>query len=91
MNSAKIIDEATKIVIFSGEGDTGTFEIFNGKRTVKAVKSRITRERCGGDRWVKLFVSADDPKLHDDTYFEYDLAREEIGVFRTIEDSFIRQ
>jgi len=40
------------IHIVSGEGEIGTRKIYRGKRTLRAIKMRITRERCGGDRWA---------------------------------------
>jgi hypothetical protein len=43
-----------RIFIVSGEGDGGTYhrELYTGKRTQRAIKARLTRERCGGDRWA---------------------------------------
>ena len=44
---------ADTIEIVSGEGSgTGTSETYAGKRTVRAIRSRLTRERCKGDRWA---------------------------------------
>lgn len=45
------IENIKKIQIVSGEGEQGKVETYNGKRTVRALKSRITKECCGGDRW----------------------------------------
>lgn len=42
-----------KIAIVSGEGEIGHAELYNGKKTARALKSRLTRERCNGDRWAK--------------------------------------
>jgi len=49
--------EANEIRIVSGEGAVGASEIYSGKRTIRAIKMRLTKERCGGDRWAnaKLF------------------------------------
>ena len=47
-----IIDNENPIQIISGEGTLGTRELFKGKRTARAIKCRLTRERCGGDRWA---------------------------------------
>ena len=47
------------MVIFSGEGDTGTFERYYGARTAKAIRSKLSRERCGGDRWASAWISAE--------------------------------
>ena len=46
------------IVIFSGEGERGTVELYTGVRSIRAIKSRLTRERCGGDRWARAFIFA---------------------------------
>jgi hypothetical protein len=42
-----------KITIFSGGGERGTRELYTGKHTDRALKSRLTKERCSGDRWAK--------------------------------------
>lgn len=52
---AKIV-ETNEIRIVSGEGEVGTSEIYNGKRTMRAIKMRLTKERCGGDRWATAKV-----------------------------------
>jgi len=44
--------ETNEIRIVSGEGEVGTSEIYNGKRTIRAIKMRLSKERCGGDRWA---------------------------------------
>lgn len=44
------------IRIISGEGEIGTAEAYNGKRTMRAIKTRLTRERAGGDRWARAEV-----------------------------------
>ncbi len=44
------------IYISSGEGELGMYEEYTGKRTVRAIKARLTRERCGGDRWARVSV-----------------------------------
>ena len=41
------------IYIVSGEGEIGSAEVYTGKLTVRALKSRLTRERCSGDRWAR--------------------------------------
>jgi len=47
------------IYIISGEGEQGTREVYKGKRTVRALKSRMTRERQGGDRWVRIEIEGE--------------------------------
>lgn len=49
----KILKSNYEIRIVSGEGEEGTDEIYEGKRTLRALKSRLTKERCDGDRWAK--------------------------------------
>ena len=44
------------IHITSGEGELGTTEIYTGKRTERAIKLRLARERCGGDRWARAEI-----------------------------------
>jgi len=41
------------IYITSGEGERGMCEEYTGERTRRALKARLTRERCHGDRWAK--------------------------------------
>lgn len=48
--------EANEIRIVSGEGEVGTSEIYNGERTIRAIKMRLTNERCGGNRWANAKV-----------------------------------
>ena len=48
--------EANEIRIVSGEGAVGASEIYSGKRTIRAIKMRLTKERCGGDRWANANV-----------------------------------
>jgi hypothetical protein len=48
------LTEYADIYIVSGEGEgRGHVEKYNGKRTMRAIKSRLTRERCSGDRWAR--------------------------------------
>ena len=51
-----ITDETKKIVILSGEGEIGTYEEYDGNRTVRAIKTRLKEERCDGDRWARVFI-----------------------------------
>jgi hypothetical protein len=45
------IEEEIRIV--SGECELGTVEAYEGKRTYRAIKLRLARERCRGERWAK--------------------------------------
>ena len=45
------------IRIVSGEGTgEGIVEPYTGKRTIRAIKTKLTKERCNGDRWAKALV-----------------------------------
>lgn len=35
-----------------GEGELGTWEPYTGAKTELAIKSRLKKERCNGDRWA---------------------------------------
>lgn len=63
--------EVEKIVILSGEGEIGTFELYTGKRTERALKTKLKEESCDGDRWVRVFCSAGEDYALD-SYFEID-------------------
>jgi len=52
MTTVTKLIETNEIRIVSGEGEVGTTEIYNGKRSLRAIKMRLTKERCGGDRWA---------------------------------------
>ncbi len=49
-----IIATGKPLEIVSGEGENGMVEIYTGVKTVRAIKARLTRERCGGDRWARV-------------------------------------
>jgi len=51
-----LITGAARIDIVSGEGEIGTVERFVGARTIRALKARLTRARCGGDRWARAEI-----------------------------------
>jgi len=54
MNQLLITDkDKGKITILSGEGECGTREAYTGKHTTRALKLRLAKERCHGDRWAK--------------------------------------
>lgn len=56
MHDVTKLIETNEIRIVSGEGEVGTIDGYNGKRTLRAIKMRLTKERCGGDRWAKAKV-----------------------------------
>lgn len=43
-----------KYYVVSGEGENGTRELYTGKLTVRAIKARLKKEECGGDRWARI-------------------------------------
>lgn len=45
-----------KIYISSGEGEVGRVVAYTGTLTVRALKSRLTREEAGGDRWARVLL-----------------------------------
>ncbi len=49
-----IIATGKPLEIVSGEGENGMVEEYTGAKTVRAIKARLTRERCGGDRWARV-------------------------------------
>jgi hypothetical protein len=43
-----------QIIIVSGEGEgTEDEELYHGKGSFRALKMRLKKESCGGDRWAK--------------------------------------
>ncbi len=51
--SIQSVIETANIRIVSGEGEQGTIEPYTGDRTAQAIKLRLEKERCGGDRWAR--------------------------------------
>lgn len=53
-----VIDYASendiKLEIVSGEGENGNVEEYDGKPSSAAIMRRLSRERCGGDRWALI-------------------------------------
>ena len=51
------MNDLTRVVIISGEGtEPGTIEPHTGVPTLRAIRARLTRERCGGDRWAQAIA-----------------------------------
>lgn len=45
------------IIIISGEGDgEGSMEHYKGRRTARALRCKLTRERSRGDRWAHAWI-----------------------------------
>ena len=66
-----------EIVIFSGEGIVGKIAKYKGKLTLKALKNRLTRERCGGDRWAHAWFKQHPLDPYCKIYSKYDFDRHE--------------
>lgn len=75
----KEIDFKQPIAIISGEGTYGTVELYKGKKTVQALKARLTRERCHGDRWATAIVFVG--MNNDFGAFGYDVNRDCLTTF----------
>jgi hypothetical protein len=57
-----------KMYIVSGEGiGAGMRQEYTGKMTRRAMRARLTREKCGGDRWA-FFVAADGRRVFPEQY-----------------------
>ena len=48
-----------RIFIDSGEVENFHREIYTGKRSQRAIKARLTRERCNGQRWARAMMCMD--------------------------------
>lgn len=59
------------IRIVSGEGETTTVETYTGALTRRAIKSKLTRERCHGDRWARAEVYSHTNE-YGHVYVDYD-------------------
>lgn len=57
MGNVNKLIEVNEIIIFSGEGEVLTPEKYSGKRTIRAIKMRLKKERCNGERnaYAKVF------------------------------------
>lgn len=81
------------MLIMSGEGTgAGTIERYYGARTERAIRSRLSRERCHGDRWAEAWI--EEPE-HDDgsgntVYGKLGKGLDEIVDMRSIPASVIR-
>ena len=51
-----LIATSRRIVILAGEGEVLNRHEYTGKRTLRAIKMALTKERCGGDRIVKCLI-----------------------------------
>ena len=49
-----------RLDVVSGEGEQGRAVAYTGSGRLSALKARLTRERCGGDRWARYVARLDD-------------------------------
>ena len=75
MTTEKICETEKKMIICAGEGEgEGTCTVYRGKDSPRAIKSRLTKEYCGGTRWACMYryshVSQDNE--NEFVYYEID-------------------
>ena len=75
-------------IIFSGEGDYGSYRRHTGVPSIRAINMALNRERCGGARWARAFVSAGD-KYANNTYIGIDDQGAFTEELRTINQDII--
>jgi hypothetical protein len=66
MKMDEILKNAEEIKIVSGEGEQGTIEDYEGKRTEWAICQLLKKEECYGDRWA--FARIDGRRYDRDGY-----------------------
>lgn len=60
-----------RIEIWSGEGNgPGTREEYTGKRTARALRARLTRERVQGERWARAVWADTQEPIGDESNVE---------------------
>ena len=58
MTNQITVQNAKEILIIAGEGEFGGVDIYTGKRSERALKGRLTKERCHGDKWAFALLYA---------------------------------
>lgn len=76
-----IENENRDVLIISGEGEQESFELYTGKRSIRAIKSRLTCERCGGDRWARAEIFSHYPHNGGDAFINL-----ETGDYRSYDN-----
>lgn len=79
------------MLILSGEGDNGSWERYFGARTAKAIRSKLSRERCGGDRWASVWIETGKDDLGNTAYGKLDASFDGIVSQRSVEQDDIRE
>lgn len=72
----ELIAKGNKIAIASGEGDRGGYTEYTGKRTERALKTYLTKEKCHGDRWAKAYVFTGENNIYGDVYINIENCEE---------------
>jgi hypothetical protein len=66
-------DQNNLVYIISGEGTgEGHREKYHDVRTITAIKNKLTRERCNGDRWAKAIITSHVGKHGQVVYLNFD-------------------
>lgn len=52
MKTINDLIKENRIIIVSGEGISGSYTEYKGKRTMRAINTYLKKERCNGDRWA---------------------------------------
>ena len=56
MNVNELLTGKGQIIIISGEGEIGAMTTYEGARTLQAIRQRLAKERCHGDRWARAVI-----------------------------------
>jgi hypothetical protein len=70
MEYVEALIKTNPIRIVSGEGEIGHAESYAGKRTLRAIKLRLARERRGGDRWARVSVYSHNVSAEDEVWVD---------------------
>ena len=73
-----VLVSARTIEIVAGEGTVGRVATYRGAPTARALRARLTRERCGGDRWARVQIR------HASGASEECGVEDAVGVLRTL-------
>lgn len=80
-----MINSIPQFLVFSGEGIYGTFEIYKGSLTQRAMKSRITKEFASGSRWAYMLrfehVSKIGQYVYSPIYIKGNVGRDVFGLY----------
>lgn len=60
------------IEITSGEGELGTTVVYRGVGSDRALRSRLTRERCNSDRWARVVIYSHTSHLGEEIGYDFE-------------------